>query len=220
MRRFSIALILLVVFGLVPQVADAAKAKANRPSDAETYSKALQTARTGRIREIEAMMEAAKRSPRRNAQQRKAATRARAELKRLKSDKPLPHNWGRCLRIEVNAPRIGQVGYLVWGEIDKAEQKEFNVNRIVSAKKVLAQTQWKIIIRDIAKSWDVRLGGTAPSRKIAEHHFSGPMLLFTNVDTAGLRSGAEVKTIDIFVVEGQKDIGGETAFVLRRLEVD
>ena len=198
-------------------------AKRPQASDAEIYTKAVQEVCTARIREIEAMMGTAKRSPRMNARQRKVAMRAKSELKRLQSDKPMPKSWtAAALRIEVNAPSVGQVGCLAWGELDReARGKDCTVKKVVDTTTLLAQTSWRTEQHAVARTWTTpSITGFAPSRKLSETHFTGPYLLFTNISTAGVRSGSKVKTSDMFVVEGQRSFEGETVFVLRRLEIE
>ena len=227
MRHILTILTLLAILSLTPCAARGADARGNRASDVEIYSEALQSLRAARILEIEDLFADQRRSPR-SGYNRKAATRAKTELKRLKSGKPLPRGWGAAfLRIEVNAPRAGQVGVLAWGEIDQAEKKKCTVSRVISASSVLAQTQWEVSRKMVFKSGRStsltglhdRIQHGPPSIRLPSQHFEGPTLLLTNVRTAGLRPGMEIKTADIFVVEGRKTIGAEPAFVLRRLDI-
>ncbi len=221
MRHFSTVLALLAILTLMPCASRGADARKTRGSDAEIYSEALQSLRASRIRELEAMFADQKRSPRRG--NRKSATRAKVELKRLKSDKPLPRGWGtEYLKIAVNAPVVGQVGTLTWGKIDQAEKKKCTFERVVNATSVLVRTRWEVSREMIFKRRSISLTGLhdgPPTVRLPSQQFEGPLLLLTHVRTAGLRPGAEVKTADIFVVEGRKSVDGEPAFVLCRLDV-
>ena len=172
-------------------------------------------------------MFADQRRSKRSGYNRKAAARAKGELKRLKSDKPLPRGWGaEYLRIAVNAPSVGQVGTLMWGKIDKAEKKRCTVERIISTSSVLTQTRWeiarKMVFRKSVESGRElhdRIQHGPPSIRLPSQHFEGPSLLLTNVRTAGLRPGMKIKTTDTFIVEGEETLNGEPVFVLRRLDV-
>jgi hypothetical protein len=218
--RLILVAVKAALFATVCLVSSASASKPERQNatDSEVYSRAIDSAKAARVAELESMLsdKAAIRSG-----SRKSVAQARAELKRLKSGNPLPRMWASSMmRIEVNAPTVGRVGMLTWGEVDE-DKKSCKVERIVSATSVLARASWTKDMHIVAKSWSrPTTSGFAPSIKIGEDRFEGPLLLFINVTTSGLRSGQDVKTTDVFIVEGQREIDGESTFVLRRLIID